>query len=107
MAGQTGSEGDSEDEARARALALLEATHRFPCDYALTVIAHNRDVVTEAVKKAVLEGQEDTGEVGHEMRASQGGRYVSHRLSVPVRDAAEVLVLYARVRAIDGVVTVF
>jgi len=107
VAGQTDAEDQGSDEARARARALLEATHRFPCEYALTVIAHNREAVTEAVMKAVLEGLETAGEVGHEVRASRGGRYVSHRLSVPVQQAEEVLGLYARVRAVDGVVTVF
>lgn len=122
----------SEDaEARARALALLEATHTFPCRYAVTVIAFNRDEVAQAVRDAawpsdsgrngagrngdeegdgeLLRSQGEGGEGMpqlHETKASSGGRYVSHRLSVFVSSAAEVLALYARFRSVDGVITV-
>jgi putative lipoic acid-binding regulatory protein len=120
----------SEDaEARARALALLEATHSFPCQYAVTVIAFNRDEVARAVRDAAWpaggggngagEVEQEVGDVRglqreggegapplHETKASSGGRYVSHRLSVFVGSAAEVLALYARFRSVDGVITV-
>jgi putative lipoic acid-binding regulatory protein len=92
--------------ARERAKALLEATHQFPCAYALTVIAFNRDGVQDAVREAArLEGEERP-DVEHEPRSSSGGRYLSHRLSVWVHHAEEVLELYARMKAIDGVVSI-
>lgn len=121
-----GADGTMRDdrEARARALALLEATHSFPCQYAVTVIAFNRDDIARAVRDAAWpNGDADTGgedgagvtsqQAGgrgsppvHETKASSGGRYVSHRLVVFVRSAADVLALYARFRSVDGVITV-
>lgn len=91
------------DEARARSLALLEANHSFPCEYALTVIAFNSGTVTEAVKAAVAEG--DT-EHAHQAIESKAGKYLSHRFAVKATGAAHVLEIYARVRSVDGVVTI-
>jgi putative lipoic acid-binding regulatory protein len=94
--------GASEQE-RARALALLEATHQFPCQYTVTIIAFNTDPVTAAVKAAVAEAASD-----HEHHAieSKAGKYLSHRFAVKASGAAHVLEIYARVRTIEGVVTV-
>ena len=96
-----GAEGATEDPdvARARALALLEAAHQFPCDYALTVIAFNREEVEAAVREAV----EPTR---HERVSSRGGKYVSHRFEVRVVTSTDVLEIYARVRQVEGVVTI-
>ncbi len=103
----------SEAEARERALRLLEAVHQFPCAYAVTVIAFNREVVTEQVKRAALSrgdnpGDADKGEgdAGHELRASREGKYLSHRFAVRVSHAGEVLELYARLKSVEGVVTI-
>jgi putative lipoic acid-binding regulatory protein len=92
-----------EEEARARSLALLEATHQFPCDYTLTVIAFNDHPITSAVKAAVTEGGVDHS---HQAIESKAGKYLSHRFAVKVTDASHVLAIYARVRSVDGVVTV-
>jgi putative lipoic acid-binding regulatory protein len=98
-------EGDSE-EARARALGLLEATHQFPCAYSVTVIAFNRDGVTAAVREAAYLGVVDQPTPdAYQSQESREGKYRSHRLAVPVPDAHSVLALYARLRAIEGVVT--
>jgi putative lipoic acid-binding regulatory protein len=94
---------DSPEDQRARALALLEATHQFPCEYALTVIAFNADTVTLAVKAAVIEGAADHS---HHAIESKAGKYLSHRFAVKVTDAAHVLEIYARVRSVDGVLTI-
>lgn len=93
-------------EARERVKALLKATHQFPCSYALTVIAFNREGVAAAVRQAAELDGPDRCEIGHEHRASGGGRYLSHRLSIWVKHADEVLELYARMKAIEGVVTI-
>lgn len=96
-------------EARSRALGLLEATHRFPCEYAVTVIAFNRDTVTVEVKRAVVqrgdEGEDPAELTSHEMRESREGKYLSHRIAVRVSCATDVLDLYARLRLVEGVVT--
>ena len=93
----------SPEDERARALALLEATHQFPCDYSLTVIAFNADHVTLAVKAAVVEGAADHS---HQAIESKAGKYLSHRFAVKVTDASHVLEIYARVRTVDGVLTI-
>jgi len=93
----------SPEEERARAMSLLEATHQFPCDYALTVIAFNSDSVTVAVKAAVTDGGTDHS---HQAIESKAGKYLSHRFAVKANDAAHVLEIYARVRAVDGVLTI-
>jgi len=89
--------------ATARAKALLEATHQFPCDYSLTVIAFNSEQVTTALKSAVASGRES---IDHQVRESSAGKYLSHRFSLSVAEADAVLELYALVRAIEGVVTI-
>jgi putative lipoic acid-binding regulatory protein len=111
--GQGQDEEDAEAAARARAVDLLEATHEFPCHYAVTVIAFNRAVVTEAIIRAAtfgagMQGDEEgevVGDSGYQARASREGKYLSHRFAVRVSHAREVLELYARLRSVEGVVT--
>jgi putative lipoic acid-binding regulatory protein len=92
---------------RQRAIDLLEANHVFPGEYAFSVIALNEDAITAAVVGAIeaelgapLEGE------AREARPSSQGKYVSHRLRVRCQSAAQVLALYARLRGLQGVVTV-
>jgi putative lipoic acid-binding regulatory protein len=69
------------------------------------VIARNDEAVAAAVIAAAAGGA-TLGEGGHESRPSGGGKYVSHRLKIPCGSAEEVLALFARVRAVEGVITV-
>ncbi len=95
----------SDDEKRS--LELLEANHEFPGDFPLTVIALNSETVTAALIQSVEEGlTAPLGEAARETRSSSGGKYLSHRLRVPCASAADVIRLYARVRGVEGVVTV-
>lgn len=105
MAGADGDGGAAGDDpaARARALALLEATHQFPCAYDLTVVAFNEEVTTAAVRGAVVA---DGDPVSHQVIESRAGKYLSHRFSVRVAAAVDVLEIYARVRRVEGVVTI-
>jgi putative lipoic acid-binding regulatory protein len=93
------------DDDRQRAIDLLEANHEFPCAFSLSVIARNEDAVTRAVLAAARLG-DNPGADRHDRKESGAGKYVSHRLTVPCESAAEVLDLFARLRAVDGVVTV-
>jgi putative lipoic acid-binding regulatory protein len=92
---------------RKRAIELLQANHVFPGDYTVSVIAVNDDAVAQAV---VAAAQGPSGQASappaHEVRPSSQGKYVSHRLTVRCEDAEEVLALYARLRAVKGVITV-
>jgi putative lipoic acid-binding regulatory protein len=110
----------NEEQARARALALLEAVHQFPGDYAVTVIAFNGEAVTEAIRvaarpaRAAIEeasaapppGEDEYGFAAYEVRPSREGKYLSHRFTVRVANAQEVLDLYARLRVVEGVLTI-
>jgi putative lipoic acid-binding regulatory protein len=90
---------------RQRAIDLLEANHAFPCQFFVSVIARNEDRIESAVL-AAARADAVHASVSHERRPSSGGKYISHRLEVPCVSAAEVLLLYARLRAVDGVITV-
>jgi putative lipoic acid-binding regulatory protein len=104
--------GAANDEAaRARALALLEATHQFPCHYSVTVIAFNTETVTHAVRSAarhpdVVASSDSSSAAAYEVRPSREGKYLSHRFAVHVSGAVDVLALYARLRSLEGVVTI-
>lgn len=95
--------GDDGEAGRQRALALLEATHQFPCAYELTVIAFNQPDTTAALRGAVVPEGEP---VAHRTVESRAGKYLSHRFSVNVAAATDVLEIYARVRRVEGVVTI-
>lgn len=94
-------------EARRRAIELLEANHDFPGNFSVSVIARNDEAVAAAVLAAAAVGLDaPLGEGWHEQRPSVHGKYVSHRLNVPCASAEAVLVLYARLRAVEGVITI-
>ena len=92
---------EQHQDGRQRAIELLEANHTFPGDYRFQVIA----LGTEAVSAAVLAAA-GVGPEADDTRASSAGKYLSHRVTVHVASAVEVLDLYARLRAVEGVVTV-
>jgi putative lipoic acid-binding regulatory protein len=96
----------STDEARQRAIDLLEANHVFPGEYGVSVVAVNAEPVTAAVLAAARDEAGELAPVAHETRSSSGSKYLSHRLSLRVVDAEQVLRLYARLRAVEGVITV-
>jgi putative lipoic acid-binding regulatory protein len=71
------------------------------------VIARNDDQTAAAVLAAAAEGLgAPLGSEAHERHPSSHGKYVSHRLKVPCASAEAVLGLYARLRAVDGVITI-
>jgi putative lipoic acid-binding regulatory protein len=94
------------DDERARALALLEATHQFPVAYEVSVITMTAETTFVAVRAAAQHGLErPLGDEDHQMVPSKGGKYTSHRLRVPCARPEDVLALYERLRAIEGVMT--
>lgn len=99
--------GQDSPEARRRSIELLEAHHAFPEDFSVTVIARNDEAVGEAVLAAAAAGlPAPLGEGAYERLPSAHGKYVSHRLKVPCATAEAVLVLFARLRAVEGVITI-
>jgi hypothetical protein len=97
---------DDADADRGRSLALLEATHRFPVEYHLSVIALHSLEVALAVRAAVEAGPGGpVPDDAYVQIPSKGGKYASHRFRVRCATAEEVLDLYGRVRAVVGVIT--
>jgi putative lipoic acid-binding regulatory protein len=93
---------------RQRAIDLLHANHAFPGDYRFSVIALNDPAVTAAVLAAAGAGRAaPIPPEADEVRSSSGGKYLSHRLTLQVENGEEVLDLYARLRAVEGVITIF
>lgn len=91
---------------RDRLVALLEANHRFPGDYHLSVIVLNTDGVFGRVRLALETGLVEPMEEGSwEIRESAQAKYLSYRFRVPVSSADDVLALYERLRGVDGVLT--
>lgn len=70
------------------------------------MIALFTEEVTVAVRAAVEAGPAGpVGDDAHVLVPSRGGKYVSHRFRVVCQSAPEVLDLFARVRAVAGVIT--
>jgi putative lipoic acid-binding regulatory protein len=94
-------------EAKRRAIELLEANHGFPCSFSLSVIARSDDAVEAALLAAAAAGlAQPLAKEAHRRKPSAHGKYVSHRLSIPCDSADAVLELFARLRAVDGVITI-
>jgi putative lipoic acid-binding regulatory protein len=97
----------TDDDARARAIALLEATHQFPVEYPVSVIVIHAEAVVAEVRAAVEAGLEaPLAEDAYETVLSGGGRYSSHRFRVLCQRPEDVLALYERLRRIEGVKSV-
>lgn len=96
------------EEERARAIALLEATHTFPVEYDVSIIALNVDEVVAGVRAAVEFGlPAPLGDDAYSTVPSKAGRYSSHRFRVPCATPQAVLDMYDRIRKVTGVITVF
>jgi putative lipoic acid-binding regulatory protein len=90
-----------------RLLALLEAQHRFPGEYHLSVITYTEETVFVALREAIEGGLEEAlSEEAYQRLPSRAGKYTSHRFRVRVRAATHVLELYERIRRVQGVVNV-
>jgi putative lipoic acid-binding regulatory protein len=101
------SAAEDEAEARRRAIELLEANHAFPCQFSFSVIATGDEATTAAIlRELARDGDAPLAPEAHQKVSSSGGKYVSHRLNLPCHSADHVLDLFARLRAVSGVVTV-
>ena len=96
--------GALSEDPRARAIALLEAAHKFPVEYDVSIVTVSEETVVAEVRAAVEFGlPEPLSPDAYETVVSGAGRYASHRFKVPVASAEEVLALYERLRGIAGV----
>jgi len=95
---------ESPAEDAAHEIELIEACYAFPGDFELAVIARNDDATLKSVLEAAATAAGPP--LGHEQKASGGGKYVSHRLRVRCASAHEAQAVRARLRALPGVMTV-
>ena len=92
---------------RERALALLKATHQFPVEYHLSVITRHDEAVFTELRAAVDAGPQGRCRTRPTSGSpASGGKYASHRFRVPCQCAEDVLDLYARVKAVPGVMNI-
>jgi putative lipoic acid-binding regulatory protein len=99
--------GALNEEEKARALALLAATHQFPVEYPVSVITINEEAVWAELRSVVEEGlPQPLTDDSYERVLSKGARYSSHRFRVSCQAPEDVLALYERLRRVKGVITV-
>lgn len=91
-----------DDQARARAIALLESQHTFPGPYEFRVVVRADGV--SAVVSALAAALARPSRVDE--RRSGAGRWVSVRYRVEIASAYEVLETYDLLRGMDQVVLV-
>ena len=86
---------------------LLEATHAFPCSYMFKGIGDNDMHLVARVRDAIRQEVADEYEPAVSIRRSSSGRHLCVTIEPRVTDAAQVLAIYERIYAIDGLVMVW
>ncbi len=88
---------------REAALELLNATHDFPCPFTIKVIGLAADDFERRVVDAVKEALRiDT--VNTSTRETPKKKHVSVTVEPVLQSAEQVLLLYERIRSVEGVV---
>jgi uncharacterized protein len=88
-------------------LELLEATHAFPGAYVFKAIGANQDGFAARVVAGVRLELELEIDPPFEVRHTAQGRHVSVTVTPPIESAPQVLAIYTRLRAIEGLVMLF
>jgi uncharacterized protein len=98
----------SNESEEARLLALLESQHDFPGPFTFKVIYRNDGPTPETVVAAVRQATGLSKPLGEpSQRASATSRFIALTLDFQVPTAARVLDVYAALRSIEGVISVF
>jgi uncharacterized protein len=87
---------------RASSIELLEKTHTFPGPYMFKVIGRVDKGFVARVVAAVRDELEEEVDPPYRLRETPGGRHVSVTLEPTVQTAQQVLAVYRRVRATEG-----
>jgi putative lipoic acid-binding regulatory protein len=85
-------------------IELLEQTHTFPGVYVFKVIGRAEGAFAERVVAAAREALGWEVDPPFRLRTAAGGRHVAVTLEPEVATAHEVLAVYRRLRATDGLV---
>jgi putative lipoic acid-binding regulatory protein len=83
---------------------LLEATHQFPCTYWFKAIGRDEQSFVARVVAAVRQQTHSESDPPYRLRSTAGGAHVAVTLEVPMESPQQVLAVYERVRAVEGLV---
>ncbi|MGC1273590.1 MAG: DUF493 domain-containing protein [Planctomycetaceae bacterium] len=86
---------------------LLESTHAFPCDYMFKVIGESDALLAARVMDAIRQEISEEHEPALNVRRTAGGRHMCVTIEPRVADANQVLAIYRRIYALDGLVMVW
>jgi putative lipoic acid-binding regulatory protein len=86
---------------------LLEQTHQFPCAYMFKAIGEDDHTFSGRVVAAVRHEITDDHEPAIRIRKTASGRHVCVTIEPFVADAQQVLSIYERIYALDGLVMVW
>jgi putative lipoic acid-binding regulatory protein len=89
---------------REESLELLNATHDFPCQFTIKVIGIAENDFVERVLWTVRQTLADLETVPFQTRSTPNGRHVSVTLEPRLESAEQVLLAYAEIQLIEGVV---
>lgn len=88
-------------------LELLESTHAFPGDYMFKVIGQDDHTLASRVMDAVRHDLPADHEPAMSVRRTASGRHMCVTIEPRVADAHQVLAIYERIYALDGLVMVW
>lgn len=86
---------------------LLESTHQFPGDYMFKVIGEDDHTLAARVMAAVRYELPADHEPAVSVRRTASGRHMCVTIEPHVADARQVLAIYERIYALDGLVMVW
>ena len=89
------------------ALDLLEKTHAFPCPYLFKIIGKADQGFMARVVAVVREELRSEVDPPYRVREAVGGRHLSVTLEPVVHSAQQVVAIYRRLGALDGLVMLF
>jgi len=88
---------------REAALELLNATHEFPCAFTIKVIGLAKDDLEQRVVK-VLQDALHCDDIPYTTRETPKKKHIAVTLEPMLKSAEQVLLLYERIRSVEGVV---
>ena len=86
---------------REASLDLLNATHQFPCAFIIKVIGVDQNDFVSRVVDTLLHFDP---EVTYQTRSTPNGKHVAVTLEPQLQSAEQVLLVYERMRSVEGVV---
>lgn len=88
---------------REAALELLNSTHEFPCAFTIKVIGLAEDSFEKRVVQVICDALH-CDEIPYSTRETPKKKHVAVTLEPELISAEQVLLLYERIRSVDGVV---